>query len=343
MNFNNFHLTKLNILGILLLITAVLIVSTDFLDHIMLTMTHPFLEGSSKGKSILFFGLMGTLLVFYPLFKADGKIMGTLKNLNPNFNLSSKNYLKISILTIIVAYVVGLLLEIIIRNQYDVSIFTTLVSLKPSLTTSGIVHSHIYKSIIGALINQLGLYVPSSIHTGTSLFNYVYPQVYIVFILFPLAFLTGIISLNERRDINALVLAFSLTTALIGIFDGGLFSIPAIIGLAGLLGIYHVKKHPSLSNLLKPSFIIILIILIRFSLLILGTNTDYYEITVIGPLNNTDMHGYDIIDMKTENNKMIIRIKSDENEKQILTSMNTLLKNRCQAYFISWNFWAWFY
>jgi len=343
LNLNNLHLTRLNILGIFLIITAVLIIRTDFLDQIMLTLTHPFLEGSSKGKSILFFGLMGTLLIFYPLFKADRKIMLTLKNLNPIFDLSSKNYLKISILTIAVAYVVGLILEIIIRAQYDVSIFTTFVSLKPSLTTSGIVHSHIYKPIIGSLINQLGLYVPSSIHTGTSLINYVIPLVNIVFILFPIAFLTGIISLNGRRDINTLVLAFSLTTALIGIFDGGLFSIPAVIGLAGLLGIYHVKKQPSLSNLLKPSFIIILIILIRFSLLMVGTNTDYYEITVIEPINNTEIHGYDVIDMKTENNKMIVRVKSDKNEKQILSSMNTLLKNRCDAYFISWNFWAWFY
>ncbi|MDI6643867.1 MAG: hypothetical protein QME14_02325 [Methanobacteriaceae archaeon] len=343
MNLNNLHLSRLNILGIFLLIIAVLIISTNFLDQIVLILTHPFLEGSSKGKAILFFGLMGTLLVFYPLFKADGKIMLTLKNLNPLFNLSSKNYLKISILTIAVAYMLGLILEISIRAQYNVSIFTTFVSLKPSLTTSGIIHSHIYKSIIGALTTQLGLYVPSSIHTGTSLINYVAPSAYIVLILFPLAFLTGIISLNERRDINALILTFSLTTALIGIMDGGLFSIPALIGLAGLLGIYYVKKHPSLSNLLKPSLLIILIILIRFSLLIVGTNTDYYELTFIGPINNTEIHGYDVIDMKTEKNKIIIRLKSDENEKQILSGMNTLLKPRCDAYFISWNFWAWFY
>lgn len=343
LRLNNFHLEKLNILGLLLIVIVILIVSTNFLDSIMLTLTHPFLEGSSQGKSILFFGLMGTLLLFYPFFNFDGRIMKTLKNTSFVFSNSSRNYLKITIIVILIAYLIGLALEILIRAKYGVSIFTTFVSLNPTLNTSGIVHSHIYKSMIGALVTYLGLYVPPSIHTGTSLISYVSPLAYIVFILFPLAYITGIISLNERKDINRLILAFSLTTALIGIFDGGLFSIPAVIGLAGLLGVYSIKKVPSFKDLVKPSIIIILIIIIRFSILIAGTNTDYYEITVIEPMKTIEIPGYDIIDMKTENNKTIIQIKSNENEKQILNNMNAILKNKCSAFFISWNFWAWFY
>ncbi|MGC9518019.1 MAG: hypothetical protein ACP5C3_10045 [Methanomicrobiales archaeon] len=343
MRLNNYHLNKLNILGIILLLIGILIISTDFLDNIVLLLTHPFLEGSSQGKSILFFVLMGFSLVIYPLFSFNGKIMKTLKEVHPLFGTKSRNYLKITIILIFIAYLLGLILEIFIRLDYGVSILTTFVSLNPSLNTSGIVHSHIYKSIIGAVINSLNIYVPSSIYTGTSLIKYVSPLAYFIFILFPLTYLTGIISLNKRRDINRLVLIFALTTALIGIFDGGLFSIPAVIGLSGLLGIYFIKKPPSFSNLITPSLIIILIIILRFFLLIMGTNTEYYEITVIEPANIIEIPGYDIIEMKTENDKTIIKVRSNENEKQILANISSLLKNQCSAFFISWNFWAWFY
>ncbi len=42
------RLSKLNIIGVVFILFAVVLAVTNFLDNIILTLTYPFLEGSSR-------------------------------------------------------------------------------------------------------------------------------------------------------------------------------------------------------------------------------------------------------------------------------------------------------
>ena len=142
---------------------------------------------------------------------------------------------------------------------------------------------------------------------------------------------------NQERNLYRIILAFVLTLSLIGILDGGLFSTPAIIGLAGLLGLYFIKKPFSPRDLLKPSVIIIFLIILRFSLGLLGTNTEVHEITIINPADNIDLQGYDVLNVQKEQNKTIITVPGNINDKELLKELTTSLKGKCSGFFLSWN------
>ena len=85
-----------------MILFSVLIFSTKFLDSLILNLTYIFLEGSSEGKSVLLFGIMGSILLLYPLFNNNGKIMQKISSLNPAFKGNGNMYLKLAI--IIVAF-----------------------------------------------------------------------------------------------------------------------------------------------------------------------------------------------------------------------------------------------
>jgi len=245
---------------------SILIFTTKFLDHLILNITYPFLEGSSEGKSILLFGIMGSILLLYPLFRFNGIIMKKISSLNPSFQGNGNKYLKLLIIVVLLTYLLGIIIEIIIRLKLGVSIFTTFVAMDPSPASTSITHSHVFKSVLGDLISASGFHVPSNIHTGSSLIHYTSPLSFVVLISFPLVYLLGLISLNQRKNRYKVILAFAITTSLIGMLDGGLFSTPALIGLSGLLGVYVIKEPFSRRDFLKPSFLIILLILLRISI-----------------------------------------------------------------------------
>lgn len=336
------HLNRLNLLGIFFILFAIFLFVTDYLDKIMLILTYPFLEGSSEGKSVLFLMIMGSILLIYPLFNFNGKIMKKLVTINPIFKASGRKYLKIAILLILFVYIVGMILEIWIRVKFGVSIFTTFASLSPNVTTTSITHSHILKSASGSFISYFGIWVPSHIYTGSSLSHFVSPVAFLIFIALPIIYLTGLISLNDRRNGNKLILIFALTMSFIGILDGGLFSTPALIGLSGLLGIYALKEPFSPRQLITPSIIIIILILVRFSLGILGTNTDFYEITVIEPAKEIDLRGYDVLSIEKRADRTIIRVSTKMNENQFLNQMINVLDGKCSGFFVTWNFYSFF-
>lgn len=322
-----------------MILFAIFIYFTNAIDNLILSITYPFLEGSSEGKSVILFTVMGSILLLYPLFKSESFIGNKVSNI-PILSFESQKYLKISIIIIFITYLIGLLLEIWLRAKFGVSPFTTFVSFGQGESSTSITHSHMLKSILGAFISAIGIYVPSQINTGISLSQYLSSVVYVIFIMFPLVYFTGLISLSNRSDIYKVFLAFGITVSLIGMLDGGLFSTPALIGLLILLTIYHIKKPFSPKNLTKPALIVLLLIFLRLSISIMGTSTEFHEITIINPSDNIDISGYDVISVKKEANKMIIKVPGNINDKVLLMSLVSDLYGKCSGFFLSWNIYS---
>jgi hypothetical protein len=320
-----------------MIIISVMIILIRSLDTIMLQFTYPFLMGSSEGKSLIFFFLMGSLLII-DQFMNNSRFLENSKIYSKKGNY----YLKLVIIIALTTYIIGLLLEIWIRSKFGVSIFTTFVSTSPSISTSSIIHSHIFKSMLGVLISDTGIYVPLNIHTGISLAQYVPKFALIIFAVFPVVYFLGLFSIKNRTDYQKIILAFALSTTMIGMVDGGLFSSPSIIGLFGLLIIYSIKNPFSLSNLIKPSTFIILLLIIRVLLGLLGSNPHVYEVTAFGADGNVDLQGYNILNEKTINGKTIINISSDTNELTFLNQTFNRFKGNYPFYFVSWNIYSFF-
>ncbi len=322
-----------------MILFAVILAVTNFLDRLILDITYPFLEGSSQGKSIILFGVMGSLLLLYPLFNIKGIIGKRISSVNNLLKYDDKKYLKFTIITIFFTYLFGLLIEVLIRIKLGVPILTTFIAYNSnSYSSSAVAHSHVFKSVLGFIIQSLGIHINTGVNAGVPLIPYTIPLALIVLVTWPLIYIAGIIALsNQERNLYKIILAFVLTLSLIGILDGGLFSTPAIIGLAGLLGIYFIKKPFSPRDLLKPSSIIIFLIILRFSLGLLGTNTEVHEITIINPADNIDLQGYTVLNVQKEQNKTIITVPGNINDKVLLTELTKTLKGKCSGFFLSWN------
>ncbi len=324
-----------------MILFAIFIYATNLLDHVILSITYPFLEGSSEGKSVILFGVMGSMLLFYPLFRQDGIIANKISKIIPELSFEGQKYLKITIIIIMVTYLFGMFLEIWIRAKFGVSIFTMFVSFSEGASSTSITHSHILKSVLGSFIEFLGIHVPAQINTGVSLAQYFSPVAFAIFVAFPLVYLTGLASLSRREDIYKIILAFGLTISLIGMLDGGLFSTPALFGLLILLSVYFVKKPFSPKYLAKPMLIVILLIIIRVSIGLIGTNTEFHEITIIDPSENIDLSGYNVLSVKKEGNKMIVKVPGNTNDKVLLLKLIDDLKGKSSGFFLSWNIYSW--
>lgn len=331
------RLNKLNIIGIFMMLFAILLFFTNFLDNIILTLTYPFLEGSSEGKSVILFMVMGSLLFFYPLFNENGTIAKKISLLK----FDGQKYLKLTILMVFITYIFIIFLEIWIRVKIGVSLFTIFVSFNQSASSTSIVHSHVLKSVLGYFVSSSGIYVPSHINTGSSLAQYVSPVSFIAIIAFPLVYTAGIISINGRRDLYKVILAFAITTSLIGMLDGGLFSAPALVGLSGLLGIYAIKTPFSPRNLIKPSVVIIILIIIRVSIGLIGSNADFHEITIINPSENIDLNSYEVLSVEENTDRLIVKLPANINDKDLLLKLIEDLKGKSDGFFISWNIFSW--
>lgn len=316
---------------------SLLLLAVNYFDNIILELTYPFLMGSSKGKSIIFFMIMGTLLLLSQWIPRSNY----LKN-SKICNKTGNYYLKLLIIIISITYIVGLLIEILIRIKFGVSIFTTFVSTNPSLSTSSIIHSHVYKSMLGMLIGDTGFNIPSNIHTAISISAYVPKFAMLIFAVFPVIYILGLLSLNKRANIQKIILIFAVTTSIIGILDGGLFSTPALVGLAGLLGIYSIKKPFSLRDLIKPSSIIIVLLIIRILISFIGSNPDVYEITLIGEHENIQLEGFNVINEKNVDNNTVITVSSNMNEFSTLNQAFKLLKDKYPLFFVSWDSYSFF-
>ena len=331
-------LDRVGIIGILMIIFGLIILTTGFLNEVLMTVLWPILSGSSDGKTVLLLCIMGSILLINSLIVNSTRIQKKpfMKGLD------GKKYLKWTIIIVLFTYAVGIIIELWLRFRFGVSPFTTFISVTPTETSTSITHTHVFKSVLGYTISTLGIHVPSNIHTGSSLIQYVYPLPLIIIVTFPLVYITGLLSLNGRRGVHKLILAFAVTLALISMVDGGLFSQPAMIGLGGLLVIYFLKKPFSVKNLIKPAFIIILIILAGFAIEIAGSNTHYHDVTVINQVEPLDLTGYNATITESTGNKTVFRMYSNMTDKEIFSSLSNSFKDKSGGFFVSWNLFSYF-
>jgi hypothetical protein len=325
--------------------------------------------GSSKGKDIIFFGLIALFLILRGLFSKKIK----------NFPKSGNYYLKIAIFVTTLSIILPLSLEVILRLNLGLDIFTIFIIPEPNYATTSLLHSHIFKSIVGDVISSIMTNIPSGIHTGSSLTYYVPWISRVIIIILPVLFLTSFLSLKDRLVPSKILLIFSLTCTLIGILDGNLFATPTIIGIYGILIVffdemhfdyiflrlfknkkmlncfierskeYKLKKKKSkFKTIFKrsvPHLILISIILLRLTLSFACANQEYYEVDLIEPnldnlnLNNlsSSLDGLEVKSFFYEDNKLKIRLDPNYNEYDLTNKLAKALSNKTKGFSLSWN------
>jgi hypothetical protein len=321
----------------MLILIGVLIYEVDILYSFTTSLFYPLLLGSSEGKAVLLLIFMGSMLVLNMCITSD-KIGNRFASMDIS---DSRRYLKYALIIILFTYVMGILMEIWLRLYFGVSIFTVFVSLNPDVSSTSIIHSHIFKSALASLLSTIGAILPSNIHTGDSLFRYISPLAYIILFTMPLAYITSLISIDKRMDHYKVIIAFAASLSLIGMLDGGLFSNPAIIGFAGLIGMYFIEKPFSMKNLIKPTIIVLVLILAGLSCEIAGSNYDYHQVTLVNQIEPIDWSAYNISTTNYQNNT-IIKLKSTQNDREILINLFNTIKGKADGFFITWNFYSYF-
>ena len=221
--------------GIILIILGISLYFLSGIDQFIRPFSQPILMGSSKGKDILFFVLFGITIILSTLGDND-RIYNCFKNLSIPKMIKDRDFcLKLSLILFLFTAILGLIVELYIRNSLGISWNTILVIMNPSLTSTSILHSHIYKGIFGMILGMFLSHIPSGIHTGSSLSAYTPSIIGLLFILIPITYILMVISMQRRKAVPRLVLAFASTLGIIGLIDGGLFGTPAMIGIYGML------------------------------------------------------------------------------------------------------------
>ena len=222
-------------LGIILIIFGIKLFSLEGIDQFIRPFTQPILMGSSKGKDILFFVLFGITIILSTLGDNE-RICNFFNGLTIPEILKDKDfYLKLSLIIFIFTAVAGLAVELLLRNSLGIGWNTILVIMNPSETSTSILHSHLYKSIFGMILGMFLSHIPTGIHTGSSLSAYTPNIISLLFILIPINYITLIISMQKRKAVPRLFLAFISTIGIIGLIDGGMFGTPAVGGIYGIL------------------------------------------------------------------------------------------------------------
>ncbi len=365
-----FKFDKYQKIGTIFIVLSIILFFSNNLDMIIRPFTQPILMGSSKGKDIMFFAIFGILLIFSEM--EDWKIFKKIP-IPKFFRKSPDHYLKVGFFLLLILAVWGIITEIIMRNSLGIGIFTIFTSLRPDMTSTSILHSHVYKSVLGTIINSLMSNVPSGIHTGHSLVNYVPWYTKSLFVLIPILAIIMMKSLQNRPFITRMFLAFTMTLGIIGVMDGGFFATPCVGGLYGFLVVYFDgasinygsgiffnipewveqeknnseipkkwKEYKKIFKVLLPHIILLFIILLRFSLAFAGSNPEYYDVTIMNPSGNIDLSHYDTIKITETPNEMHVQFSSDYNEMELENSLAKTLKGKCDAFSESWNMYSYF-
>ena len=221
--------------GIIMIIFGSLLFFLSGIDQFIRPFTQPILMGSSKGKDIMFFVLFGLTIILSTIGDYD-KAYDWFKKLSiPEILKNKEFYLKLSLILLLFTAIAGLVVEIYLRNSLGLDWNTILVIMNPSETSTSILHSHIYKGIFGILLGIFLSYIPSGIHTGSSLSAYTPNIISILFILIPIIYIIMVLSMQRRKAAPRIFLAITSTLGIIGLIDGGLFATPTIGGLYGIL------------------------------------------------------------------------------------------------------------
>lgn len=133
-------LNKTILVGFIFILLGGVIFATDLLNPIIRPITHLFLMGSSKGKDIMFFGLLGLLLILSQTIPKE---------------IDVTKYLKISIVIGAVLLILGNLLEVVFRLQMGIKLNTIFCAMSNTMSSTSILHTHLLKSILGEVITQI--------------------------------------------------------------------------------------------------------------------------------------------------------------------------------------------
>ena len=348
-------INKIILVGILFIIIAGLLFVTDLLNPIIHPITYLFLMGSSKGKDIIFFGLMGLFLISTQMFKG--------------LKIDSDKFLKISIILGSITLISGILLEVLFRYQMGIGLNTIFMTIGKSISSTSILHTHLLKSIFGEVItNIMGPFIQSEINTGVGLYAYIPEAGKLIIILLPILFITLLLAIRNKRFLQTFLLSFFGCCLLIGALDGGMFATPSIIGICGVFLIQRngkcieqifdyiisgkkvcdeCKIIPPFKDTLDLIIVLIkrylpyivagLIIGLRFSIAILGANTEYYEVDIYNPVENLELNDFPIKNVTHEQNKTHYIMDSNYNEMELLNDLKVPLNNSCEYYTVSWN------
>lgn len=228
-------INQLALLGLAFILFGMSIFVFAGIDQFIRPFTQPILMGSSKGKDVLFFVLMGFTMILATIFDNE-KIYSRFSSLNIRDKFKdSQFYLKTAFGLFLFLALAGLVLEVYLRLSLGIDIFTIFVAMDPSPTTTSIYHSHIYKSLFGVILGAVLSYIPAGIHTGSSLGAYAPPIAGILFILIPINYCLMILALQKRHPALQFFMSFIFSIAIIGIIDGGLFATPTMGGILGML------------------------------------------------------------------------------------------------------------
>ena len=192
----NRKLNKYIPFGILLIILGGSLYFLSGIDQFIRPFTQPILMGSSKGKDILFFVLLGITIILSTIGDNE-RVSNYFKGLSiPEFLKDKNFYLKLSLILVLFTATAGLIVELYLRNSLGIGWNTILVIMNPSLTSTSILHSHLYKAIFGTIIGMFLSHIPTGIHTGSSLSAYTPSIINLLFILIPITYIVMILSLG---------------------------------------------------------------------------------------------------------------------------------------------------
>ena len=351
-------LNKTIIVGLILIVFAGVIFITDVFNPIIRPVTYQFLMGSSKGKDIIFFGLLGLFLILSQVIEKD---------------IDTTKYLKISIVLGTALLSLGILLEVLFRMQMGIGINTVFCSMTNGMSSTSILHTHLLKSILGALITQImGPFIQSNINTGVGLYQYVPSFSFLVVLLIPVLFASIVLSMQKRPWFTNFLMAFFSSCLFIGIIDGGMFATPSYVGILGLFLVYRngfylnyivgkVLRDEKLleeNELIQPVyrnrgfseiryifnrfgiyFFVLLVIFLRFTIAFAGAEPDYYTVDIVNPSGDIDLGNITakVIDNVTTPNKITCHIDPNYNEMELINDLKIPLNNSCEYYTVTWN------
>ena len=356
-------LNKTILVGAIFILLAGVIFLTDILNPIIRPITYQFLMGSSKGKDIIFFGLLGLFLILSQVIKKE---------------IDTTKYLKISMIIGGVLLILGILLEVIFRLQMGIKLNTVFCSMTSGMSSTSILHTHLIKSILGAVLTQImGPFIQSDINTGVGLYAYVPSFAFLVILLIPILFVAIVLASQKRPWPTNFLLAFFSSCLIIGIIDGGMFATPSYVGILGLYLVYRngyyinyavgkLLKDNSLleqNELIQPVyrnrgfsqkrflfnrlgiyFFVILVILLRFTVAFAGAEPDYYTVDIVNPSEDIDLGNIsvEVINSEHDNktNKTTYHIDPQYNEMKLINDLKVPLDNSCEYYTVSWNIYS---
>ncbi|MCI5866557.1 MAG: hypothetical protein SOZ23_01565 [Methanosphaera sp.] len=333
MDFRKLIKDKSAIFGVLLIVIAAFILMTDFLDSFVTSLLWPLLEGSSEGKTVMFLTLLGSVFIIIPILQNSDRF-------NAKFNKSGNYYFKYIAYLIVIMFICalfGLFIEILIRNSYGVSYFTILTSMKDTTSTTSPMHSHLYKSVLGYVASA---FVPSHINTATSILRYSLPYSLVVIPVVVISYILGVVAISKIGRFSRYIASVALIVMIIGLFDGGIYSQPFLIGIFAMLIIYFMGGNFNYVKFINPVVIMGFILLLGVIIEVGGSDPVDHTLTVINQTQDVDMSGLNVTCVIHDGDKTIYTINSTKSDKEIIQEVFKLYEGKCDLTFMTWDFYS---